>query len=296
MNAVLEPTLPNGSKRINEVPGWFWGWEERLSRFNSSNELSRLNRSAGMLIHVSEPVWDLLQHAVRIANRTGGMVTPTTLSALLAAGYDRSYDQLHLAAPGQLQDSRCGFVDAEEIWFSKQERKIRLPEGAAIDLGGFAKGWAADRAAERLSTYGPALIDAGGDIAVSGPRLDGEPWPIGIENPFVPELDVGLIMLERGGVATSGKNRRNWRVTDGGKNHHLIDTRTGLPAQTDVITATAIAPSALEAEVAAKMLFLLGSNAGLEWIEAQEFIEGIVITETETIEYSSNMADSLWSN
>lgn len=135
-----------------------------------------------------------------------------------------------------------------------------------LDLGGIAKGWAADIAAQRLAKAGPALIDAGGDIAVSGPMADGSPWPIAIANPFAPEDSLGLLLLVRGAVATSGRDYRRW--TRGGvEQHHIIDPRTGQPAQTDVLSATIVAPDGPAAEMAAKVALILGSQAGLAWLD-----------------------------
>ncbi len=79
-----------------------------------------------------------------------------------------------------------------------------------LDFGGAAKGWAAHQAMKRLQAKGPALIDAGGDIAISGPRADGGPWKIGIADPFNKDEEVEILHLNACGVATSGKDRRRW--------------------------------------------------------------------------------------
>jgi thiamine biosynthesis lipoprotein len=77
-------------------------------------------------------------------------------------------------------------------------------------VGGIAKGWAADRAALLLGEHAPALVDAGGDIAVSGPQLDGSPWPVAMANSLNPEEQLDLVLLYNGGVATSGRDDRRW--------------------------------------------------------------------------------------
>ena len=91
------------------------------------------------------------------------------------------------------------------------KRSICLPPDARLDLSGIVKGWAADRAAKKLGVHGPALIDAGGDIAISGPRADGSPWPIGVLNPFQPDQPFETLKIAQGGVATSGKDYRRWQ-------------------------------------------------------------------------------------
>jgi thiamine biosynthesis lipoprotein len=159
-----------------------------------------------------------------------------------------------------------------------------MPPGSAVDLGGFAKGWVADRAASRLGRVAPALVEAGGDLAVSGPRADGSPWLITIADPFAraPSDPVGSVLemlhVRGGGVATSGRDRRRWRS---GRRwmHHIVDPRTGRPAETDVLTVTVIADSASSAELAAKAVLILGSKKGLAWIERRPPLAALVVRE-----------------
>ena len=121
-------------------------------------------------------------------------------------------------------------------------------------------------------------MNAGGDIAISGPRADGEVWRIGVANPFEPKEDLFMLHLMGGGVATSGKDRRRW-IRGDILQHHIIDPRTGQPAETDVLTATVVAPTVMEAEAAAKSVLILGSGAGMEWLEADSGLAGLLILE-----------------
>jgi thiamine biosynthesis lipoprotein len=124
---------------------------------------------------------------------------------------------------------------------------IRIEPGMRLDLGGIAKGYAVDRALPLLSPAGPSLVNAGGDLAVSGGS-----WPVAIEGA---EL---TLALTSGALATSGRDRRQWR-RGGEEQHHLVDPATGRPAQTPVLRATVFAPTAVEAEVLAKVAFLTGA-------------------------------------
>ncbi len=137
-------------------------------------------------------------------------------------------------------------------------RRIELGAGASLDFGGIAKGYAADRCVAGLAELGPALVNAGGDLAVSGPRADG-PWPVAVDLPG----ESLTVAIERGGLATSGRDRRRW-IRDGEERHHLIDPRTLQPAQGGPVSVTVTAPTATEAEIAAKSLFLAGPNAERE--------------------------------
>ncbi|MGA9532462.1 MAG: FAD:protein FMN transferase, partial [Anaerolineales bacterium] len=156
-------------------------------------------------------------------------------------------------------------------------RAARVPAGIRFDLGGVAKGWAAERAVERLADLGPALVDAGGDIAVRGPRTDHGPWVVAVADPLDPDADpVAFVRLETGFVATSGQDYRRWR-TERGWAHHILDPRTGKPADTNVMSATAVAPSYLQAEAAAKGALILGEESGLAWLREQDELEGLLI-------------------
>jgi thiamine biosynthesis lipoprotein len=211
---------------------------------------------------------------------TGGLVTPTVLEAVEIAGYDRPFDELSagIGSPSSqsLTDLWTEIRPLSMVLHDEVAHSICLPPGIRLDFGGVAKGWAAHQTAKRLKASGPALMNAGGDIAISGPRHNNEPWLVGISNPFEPDKDLVTIHLHGGGVATSGKDRRRW--TQGNiLNHHIIDPRTGQPAVTDILTTTIIAPTAMEAEAAAKAVFLLGSSAGLDWLDADTGLAGVLV-------------------
>ena len=127
-------------------------------------------------------------------------------------------------------------------------RTIELAGGTRLDLGGIGKGYAVDRACELLAMVGPCLVNAGGDLAVRGGS-----WPVGAGGV--------TLLLESGAIATSGRDRRHWR-RNGEERHHLIDPRTGRPAETGLRSVTVVAPSAVEAEVLAKVAFLGGPVEG----------------------------------
>lgn len=232
--------------------------ERLLSRFDPESQLSRLNRLRPMV--VGPELLELVELALAARERTNGRFDPTVHDAVVAAGYDRTFDELPVhRAHGAVLGAPCGggvHVDAAGS-------TIELDPGVRLDLGGIAKGYAADRAAAILAAVGPCLVDAGGDIA-----LHGKAWPVGVET------GQGTITLEftGGGIATSGRDRRHWR-RGGGEQHHLIDPSTGRPADGDLLRVTAVAESAAEAEVIAKTLFLAGAarakrEADAEWIPA----------------------------
>ena len=145
-------------------------------------------------------------------------------------------------------------------------RQVTLPAGIGVDLGGLAKGLAVDAALARLRGLGltPALISAGGDLALAGTPPAAADWAIA-----VPGLDRSWTIPLRGGaMATSGIARRRWRQA-GRERHHLLDPRTGAPAQSGLWSATVVAGRCGQAEVAAKAAFVLGAGAGADFLEAR---------------------------
>jgi FAD:protein FMN transferase len=140
---------------------------------------------------------------------------------------------------------------------------IRRPPGLRLDSGGAGKGLAADALAHRLSGYSRVAIDCGGDVRVAGPSSRAEPFDIEIEHPLTGAAAQSFALGD-GAVATSGLGTRIWRTPDGGFAHHLLDPSTAQPAWTGVIQATAIAPTALEAETLSKAALLSGPDGARE--------------------------------
>ena len=288
MLAVIDRDDGPAGTQLAEVPGWFEEWEQQLSRFRADSDLAQLNAAAGRPRVVRPVLWEVIRIALQAARESDGLVRPTMLGALEAAGYDRSFDALDrdsaAAAPAStargerrgLWGARPAPPDWCAIALDRRTHSMALPAGVRLDLGGVAKGWAADRAARQLAATGPALVDAGGDIVVSGPMADGSPWPIVIANPFAPDATVGALLIYFGAVATSGRDYRRWR-RGGVEQHHIIDPRTGQPAETDVLSATVVAADGPSAEAAAKVALILGSRDGMAWLDARPTLAGLLV-------------------
>ncbi len=248
---------------LADVPQWFETWEQTLSRFRPTSELMSLNRRAGRPLAVSATLWEVLGLALDAAVWSNGLVVPTILPALLQAGYDRSFE---LLGDSRNEPSVWQYQPQPALAISRRDQGqlVQLARDTALDLGGIAKGWAADRVAQQLGPQAACLVDVGGDLATAGQREDGLAWAIGVPNPVTQQPEA-MLWFAAGGVATSGVDYRRWRKGDRWQ-HHLIDPRTGAPSTSNVLSATVIAPSAVQAEVAAKIVVLLGIEQGLNWI------------------------------
>jgi FAD:protein FMN transferase len=239
--------------------------EAALSRFRPDSELSELNRAGAL--KAGPELLEVTTLALEAREQTRGRFDPTVHDALVAAGYDRSFEQVARDGPTRAAPAACGgdvLVEGETI---------RLENGTRLDLGGIGKGYAVERAAELLSTAGPCLVNAGGDLAARGAS-----WPIGVETAD----DVLTVALEDGAMATSGRDRRRWR-RGGIEHHHIIDPSTGRPAASDLVRATVVAPTAVEAEVLAKVLFVAGERGALDTARNGEIAAVLVTADGRTI-------------
>jgi thiamine biosynthesis lipoprotein len=219
--------------------------EAVLSRFRLDSELSTLNREGRVL--AGPDLLRVTELALEAREGTGGLFDPTVHDALVAAGYDRTFEEVGAGgAVVAARPARCGGA----VTVDAHTGEIVLEPGVRLDFGGIGKGYAVDRACDLLARYGRCLASAGGDLAVRGGA-----WPVGVETGD----GTTTLELSSGAIATSGSDRRRWATTAGDA-HHLIDPRTGAPAESDLLRVTVVGRSAVEAEVLAKVLYLLGAD------------------------------------
>jgi len=268
----LDTDEPTARMAFRSAQAIFENVESALSRFDPASELGQLNAKPDQWIAVSPLLWIVLERALALAGETGGLFDPAILPALERAGYTRDFASVKVASlkrGGEIASVKAAPPSASrwgDVQTDADRQRVYLPRGVKIDLGGIAKGWTAERAALALSHYGACLVDAGGDL-VAGDEPDGEPgWPIALSAPSADAeatpVDLLMVWLRRGSVATSGIDYRRWE--HGGKPaHHVIDPRTGQPARTDLVTATIIAADATQAEAWATTALIMGKDKAL---------------------------------
>ena len=253
--------------------------ERALSRFDPASDLTTLNARSGSWEAVSDRLYTAVAAAVRARDATGGRYDPTVLPAVLAAGYDASYGDLRPGAAGDI----AGWRPGADIELDPQSRSIRLARGTSIDLGGIGKGLSAAVAVDAMRDAWPempgALVDLGGDIAVTGFAPDRGPWRIDMADARRPGRMLGTIALASGGVATSGRDRRRLGVDR--ERHHLIDPATGRSAGPGPLAVTVIAPSAGEAEAHATALAITPLDLAGDYLAAHPRLSAIVVPAVE---------------
>jgi thiamine biosynthesis lipoprotein len=236
--------------------------EAALSRFLPTSELTRLNRSAGRAMEVSPLMLETVDAAIRAASTTGGAFDPTLGRQMAAIGYDRPFGlPSRVTVLGMPPEGPGG--GWREIAIDRARRTVSVPVGIALDFGGIAKGMAVDAAARLLGDAGvdAALVSAGGDMRVAGAGAGD--WQVGLSETPAP----WQITLSGGALATSSSSRRTW-IQDGIRRHHLLDPRTGAPADSGLRSVSVAARTCEQAEVAAKAAFVLGAERGAEFLDA----------------------------
>jgi thiamine biosynthesis lipoprotein len=313
---------------VEACMAWLREVDRRLTRFNPESELCQLNNAAGSWRGVSRLVFTAVQEALIAAEASDGLFDPTLLPQLEALGYDRDFAQIASDAgstPGTQATPPASSGGWRRIQMDARQQRIQLPQGTRLDLGGIAKGWAADVALKRcFRSFANVIINVGGDLRLRGQRQPGERWAVGIRDPRHDHLpgpapNIAVLTLGQGGLATSGATSRFWRQGDQWR-HHLLDPRSGLPAnvwisfrgeeetqQTElahlIATATALAPTAARAEVAAKVALLRGypdalhaverAWAGDAQIRADKGVALLLVLGTGEVVLSANMQEYL---
>lgn len=257
---------------LQQVEALFAAAERRMTRFAKTSELSRLNAQPEQWVKLSNILWQVVVRAVAFARETEGLFDPTLLNALEAAGYDRSFNQLE-AESSAPRIGKKHLGRWEEIQLDAQRRAIWLPAGVRLDVGGIAKGFSAQQAVAFLSQWGACLVDAGGDLTAGDAPAGWPGWPVGISAPRhedkkEPEHLVQL-WLNNASLATSGIDYRRWK-RNGRLAHHLIDPRTGEPAETDILTVSILSSDASHAEAWATAALVAGLEKGEKLLQEKQ--------------------------
>jgi thiamine biosynthesis lipoprotein len=239
------------------VPEFFARAERVFSRFDRGSELSALNHDPARSVEVSEAMAACLNKAWDLRNRTGGLIDPAVGSAVVEWGYDRTFAEVEDRGP-------VGDLAAVGDWSIFGNVVARRP-GVLLDLGGLAKGWTADRAVEAGLAD---IVSAGGDV-----RSRHAETTVSIQDPWGEVI--ASVHLGSGGLATSTSASRRWKAGDVAA-HHIVDPRNVRPATSPIISATVIAPTAVQAEAGAKAVLLQGEQ-GLTWAEQQDWIDSALV-------------------
>jgi thiamine biosynthesis lipoprotein len=246
-------------------------WHDQFTRFDARSELSRLNTDERVTVPVAPIMRRVVEAAIDAAFATRGLVDPTLLDEISDAGYtgdlpaDRAVPLRGAlaAAPARRPAGPSTSARWRVVQADRRSGTVSRPPWVKLDAGGIAKGVFADELAAALSPHAAFVVDCCGDLRLGG--ADGIERAVQVASPFDDSV-LHTFPLSGGGVATSGIGRRSWRDRDGRPAHHLLDPATGRPAFTGVVQATAVAPTATEAEMRSKAAVLSGPDGAAEWL------------------------------
>lgn len=259
---------------------------QRLSRFSDESELTRLNRDPREKVPATPLLRALASAVVMAGSHSDGLVDATLLGGIERAGYRQSLRGRRPLSLSEALASRVGRTPGRphplrrwsSICVDDSAGTILRPPGLRIDSGGIAKGLLADLVADELGEQRTYAIDCCGDIRIGG--SSGQERAVLVDDPFGGP-PIHELRLRDGAVATSGISRRCWGGVDGGVAHHILDPSTGEPAFTGVLQVTALAPSALLAEVYAKAALLAGPERAADWLPSG----GVVVREDRRVDF-----------
>ncbi len=247
--------------------------EEIFSVTNNESELSRLNSSQGGM-SVSYDLYDLMKKSIQLSRETKGAfdITVKPLLDLWQEGYRRKY----LPSSKEIEKVK-EVVGFQQVEFSENQTVSFKNTGMKIGMGAIAKGYAIDRVVQMIRAEGiyDFLIDAGGDLFVSGKSCRGDLWRIGVRHPLKKEVTMERLHLTDQAVATSGNYERYFEIQDE-RYSHIIDPRSGYPVENN-LSVTVMAPSALEADALATALSILSPEEGLSLIHRKGKAYGVII-------------------
>lgn len=264
-NALLTICSDKTASQVAQLYAQLWKkiaeFDQHFSRFRHDSEVTLLNEHAGETIVISGEFRDLLLTAKKMAKITSGVFNPFILPALQRAGYKKSW------APNAATANPPDYSDREVVAYNNLEVSdltARIPANSAIDLGGIGKGYLLDVLSIILEEAGirDYWLSLGGDIIASGADAAGQPWSIGIANALEPSKTIASVLIPKGkklAITTSGITRRKGFYNDKPW-HHLIDATKGIPAETDIVTATVCTTSGIIADIYASCLVTLGTK------------------------------------
>lgn len=253
----------------------------KANRFEEDSVVYRINQSAGDgYVDVDPDVFEIIQIGKEEGLNADGLFTILIAPLMDLWGFGQGTDWR--VPDEEAIEEVLPLISLDNIHLDTEHKRVKLEQGASLDLGGVAKGYVVDRGMEVLIEQGAhaAFINAGGDIRVHGRKLDDTPWRIGIRDPRKSSHDYlsdYVLHMEGGAVVTSGDYERYFEE-DGVAYNHILDPRTGFPSR-EVRSTTVVGPSAMVADVYSTALFVMDVERGLHWIEGIDGYEALLVTD-----------------
>lgn len=276
---------PEAEAALSQAEAEIYRLEGELSCRDEHAALARLNKAGGGTADAETAA--LLQTALTLCEKTGGAYDPALGALSQAWGFStgayRVPEQDALAEA--MQESGAGLVQLDGT-------SVKLTNGAQLDLGGIAKGYAAGRVRAILQDAGvtSAIISLGGNVAAVGTKPDGSAWTVGLQDPDDPEAYFGTVSIEDACVVTSGAYQRYFEE-NGVRYHHILDPVTGCPAESGLKSVSVVAKDDTLADALSTALFVMGLDAGAEFQKRSGLsFEAVFVTDDNTVWITPGLA------
>lgn len=258
--------------------------ENRMTVKGVTSELIAVNKAAGINpVVVSEDTYHVIDTAKKVAEESAGAfdITVYPVVALWGIGTDQARVPSESEIAAELK-----YVGYNDLILDPDKLSVFLKRpGMGLDLGGIAKGYAADRISEMLKSMGVerGIINLGGNIFAMGSKADGSAWKIGIQNPMSDRGEyIGIADAVNQTVVTSGIYERYFEK-DGKRYHHIMDTKTGYPADNELAGVSILAASSIDADALSTTCFVLGTEKALEFVKDMPHVDALFITKDKKI-------------
>lgn len=280
-------------KAIQEAITRLYEIDDKMSAFKEYSEVSKINKNAGKLhSRVSNDTYFVIKKAVQYSKLSDGAFDPTIRPIVNLWGVNT--DNARVPDRDEINNA-LKLVNYEQVALDDTNSTIKLNyENQCIDVGGIAKGYAADEVKSifKKNKIRSAIIDLGGNIFAYGSKQDGAKWNIGIQDPFsfCGEYS-GIVSVKDKSIVTSG-NYERYFMKDGKRFHHIIDPRTGYPSENGVVSATIVSDYSIDGDALSTCAYVMGIDNGVELIESLDGVDAIFITEDKKIHITSGIKDN----
>lgn len=266
---------PQAEQALDECVRALSRWEALLSTTLSGSNVSRVNAAAGALTPVSRETAEALEAAISASELTGGAFDVTVYPLVDAWGFLTDAPRVPEA-----ETLRAALEKVDYQHLALTGGGVRLPAGMGVDLGGIAKGCASDWLADILRAQGvkSAILNLGGNVYALGKRPEGGKWRVGVTDPAESGSVAGVIEASDTAVVTSGAYQRGF-TEENVYYHHILNPKTGMPADSDLISATVVSKSGARADALSTALFVLGEAEAISLWERDGSFDMILITD-----------------
>ena len=289
---TMEAYGEGAQEALDEAARRLYSLDDLLSATKEDSEISKINKSAGSFVTVSDEVIRQLEAALEVSRRSGGAfdVSVQPLVSLWGFGTENP----HVPGPEVIEEA-LRYVDYRKIEISGSS--VRLSEGMSITLGAIAKGYAAKELSEMLKSRGisSAILSLGGNVQAIGSKPDGSKWRVALQDPKNPAGTAGLFELSDMAAVTSGGYERYFEQ-DGKIYHHILDPKTGYPSGSGLISVTIVCRDGMTADALSTALFVLGEDKAVEYWRAYGGFEAVLITEDGRMLVTEGLRDSFRQN